>query len=132
VICGFPGEDSEAFENTVRLLREVKPDIVNISRFFPRPGTPAERMERLDVKVVKSRSRRLTKIVREIMLERNRGWLGWEGEILIDERGRGSSWIGRNMAYKPIVVKSDKNLLGKYVRVRVEEAYPTHLEATII
>ncbi|RLI42027.1 MiaB/RimO family radical SAM methylthiotransferase [Candidatus Bathyarchaeota archaeon] len=132
VICGFPGEDSKAFENTVRLIREVKPDIVNISRFFPRPRTPAERMERLDARVVKSRSRRLTNIVKDITLERNRNWLGWEGEILIDERGRGSSWIGRNVAYKPIVVKTDKNLLGKYVRVRVEEAYPTHLEATII
>ena len=132
VICGFPGEDSEAFENTINLLKEVKPDIVNISRFFPRPGTPAEKMEQLDVKLIKSRSRRLSEIARGISLERNKRWVGWEGEILIDEKGKGYSWIGRNFAYKPIVVKSRENLIGRFLKVKVVKAFSTYLEADII
>jgi len=132
IICGFPGEESEAFENTLSLVKEVKPDIINISRFFPRPKTPAEKMEQLDVKLIKSRSRRLSEIARSISLERNKRWLGWEGEILIDEKGRSFSWIGRNFAYKPIVVKSKKNLIGKFLKVKVIKAFPTYLEAEII
>jgi len=132
VICGFPGEDSEAFENTISLVKEVKPDIVNISRFFPRPGTPAERMRQLNFKVIKSRSRRLSEVVRKVSFERNKRWLGWEGEILIDEKGKGSSWIGRNFAYKPIVVKSEENLFGRFVKVKVTEALSTYLEAKIM
>ena len=132
IICGFPGEDSTAFENTIRLIKEVKPDIVNISRFFPRPGTPAEKMKQLDVKVIKSRSRRLSEIVRGISHERNKRWLGWEGEILVDEKGKGSSWIGRNTAYKPIVVKSKENLLGRFLKVKVTKAFSTYLEADIV
>ncbi|MBS7633459.1 tRNA (N(6)-L-threonylcarbamoyladenosine(37)-C(2))-methylthiotransferase, partial [Candidatus Bathyarchaeota archaeon] len=41
VICGFPGEDEEAFGRTLRLIEEVQPDVVNVSRFFARPGTDA-------------------------------------------------------------------------------------------
>ena len=132
IICGFPGEDLKAFENTIRLIEEVKPDIVNISRFFPRPGTPAEKMRQLDVKLIKSRSRRLSEVVRRISWKRNEEWIGWEGEILVDEKGRGSSWIGRNFVYKPIVVKSNKNLIGRFLKVRVTRAFPTYLEANIL
>jgi len=131
IICGFPSEDPEAFENTISLIKEVKPDIVNISRFFPRPNTPAEKMRQLNVKVIKSRSRRLSGIVRKISLERNREWIGWEGEILVDEKGKGLSWIGRNIAYKPIVIKSRENLMGRFLRVKVTKAFPTYLEAEV-
>jgi len=131
IICGFPGEDSEAFENTISLIKEVKPDIVNISRFFPRPNTPAEKMRQLNVKVIKNRSRRLSEIARRISLERNREWIGWEGEILVDEKGKGFSWIGRNIAYKPIVIKSKENLMGRFLRVKITNAFPTYLEAEI-
>ena len=44
VICGFPGESREAFANTLRLIGEVKPDIVNVSKFFARPRTAAADM----------------------------------------------------------------------------------------
>ena len=41
VIVGFPGETEKAFQNTLKLLEEVKPDVVNVSKFFARPKTPA-------------------------------------------------------------------------------------------
>ena len=34
VICGFPGESREAFERTLRLIEEVRPDVVNVSKFL--------------------------------------------------------------------------------------------------
>ena len=44
IICGFPGETNTAFGKTLKMIKEVQPDIVNISRFFPRPGTAAADM----------------------------------------------------------------------------------------
>jgi len=46
IICGFPTETEEDFEETLELIREFKFPIVNISQFYPRPGTPAARMKR--------------------------------------------------------------------------------------
>ena len=45
VIVGFPGETEEAFQNTLKLLEEVKPDVVNVSKFFARPKTPVWNMK---------------------------------------------------------------------------------------
>ncbi len=42
------------------------------------------------------------------------------------------SWMGRNFAYKPVVVKSAGNLLGKVVRVKIHGASPTHLEGSLL
>jgi len=128
VICGFPGESDEAFERTVELVREVQPDIVNVSRFFPRPGTPARRMEQPSDFVVKARSKRMAGLARRISFERNRVWSGWRGMVLIDEVGNeAGSWVGRNFAYKPVVLRVDEPLLGRIVDVRVGGASATYL-----
>ncbi|MFQ6094817.1 MAG: tRNA (N(6)-L-threonylcarbamoyladenosine(37)-C(2))-methylthiotransferase [Candidatus Bathyarchaeia archaeon] len=132
VICGFPGESEDAFNRTVELIKEAAPDIVNISKFFPRPQTPAAEMEQLPPAEVKNRSRRLTEIAKRISYERNRLWLGWKGRILIDEKGKRDTWVGRNYAYKPVVVRCEENLLGKFVDVCVVEAFPTYLKAEIL
>jgi MiaB/RimO family radical SAM methylthiotransferase len=135
VICGFPGESEEAFEKSLALVKEVKPDVVNLSKFFARPRTSAVAMERdlVSLTEIKRRSRLMAELVREVALERNRRWVGWAGEILVDEVGKiRGSWVGRNFAYKPIVVKSADNLLGKNLRVKVTGAFQTHLEAEVI
>lgn len=72
-------------------------------------------------------------MAKKVALERNKRWVGWTGEILVDEVGKISgSWIGRNFAYKPIAVKSVKKLLGKTLQAKVKRALSTHLEAEIV
>ncbi len=130
VICGFPGETREAFENTIKLIGEVKPDIVNVSKFFARPGTVATEMRDgvVEPAEIKLRSSEAAKLVRKVSLERNRHWVGWRGEVLVDERGKvPGSWIGRNFAYKPVTLKSSESLLGKTLHVKVVKAFSTYL-----
>jgi tRNA A37 methylthiotransferase MiaB len=134
VICGFPGENRKAFENTLKLICDVKPDVVNVSKFFARPRTAAAEMIDEFVKVgeIKRRSTVAAKLTKRTSLERNQCWNGWTGEILIDEKGKvPDSWIGRNYAYKPVTVKSPENLLGKKLRVKVKTAFSTYLSGTI-
>jgi MiaB-like tRNA modifying enzyme len=129
VICGFPGEDEKAFEKTLKLIEEVKPDVVNTSKFFARPRTPAANMpDSVQLPEIKRRSAMLSSLAYKIAVEKNREWIGWEGEVLIDEAGKvAGSWMGRNFAYKPIVVKSWENMLGKVVQVKIYDAFATHL-----
>jgi MiaB-like tRNA modifying enzyme len=131
VICGFPGEDKEAFRKTLQLIKEVKPDIVNVSKFFARPRTVAAEMpDSVPTPEIKRRSSIAAELARAIAMERNQRWIGWISEILIDEVGKFSgSWVGRNFAYKPVIVKSGDNLLGKIVKVKVVKAFSTYLGA---
>ena len=132
VICGFPGESKEAFERTKKLITEIKPDIVNVSKFFSRPHTPAEKMSPLLPREVNRRSREMAKLSKKISLEKNKVWVGWGGTVLFDEKGKGESWMGRNFAYKPVVVKACESLVGKFANVRVVDAFSTYLGAEVV
>jgi len=131
IICGFPNESEEAFERSMKLIEEVKPDVVNVSKFCPRPGTQAEKMQQLPSQEIKDRTRRMSELAKRVSYEKNSGWLGWRGEILVDEEGRDDSWVGRNFAYKPIVVRGERRLLGEYLNVEVTNTFPTYLEARV-
>jgi MiaB-like tRNA modifying enzyme len=135
VICGFPSEDEKAFKDTLQLIAEVKPDIVNVSKFFARPRTPAAEMKEdfVSLQEIKRRSIEASNLARKIAFESNKRWVGWSGEVLVDEVGKvHGSWVGRNFAYKPIVVKCADNLLGETLHVKVLKAFSTHLEGEVI
>jgi tRNA A37 methylthiotransferase MiaB len=135
VICGFPSEDENAFEKTLQLIEDVKPDIVNVSKFFARPRTIAAEMhgDAVSFQEIKRRSGLAAELARKVAFERNQRWAGWTGEIFIDEVGKiPGSWVGRNFLYKLIVVKSDENLLGKAFHVKVVRALSTYLEGEIV
>ena len=135
IIVGFPGETEEAFENTIKLLDEVKPDVTNVSKFFVRPKTAAAQIEDglVDCEEIKRRSTVASELVKRISLERNQRWNGWVGEVLFDEKGKvKGSWVGRNFAYKPVAIKCSNNLLGKTLGVKVVDAYSTYLKGTLI
>ncbi|PIX32186.1 threonylcarbamoyladenosine tRNA methylthiotransferase, partial [Candidatus Bathyarchaeota archaeon CG_4_8_14_3_um_filter_42_8] len=134
VICGFPGEDEEAFEKTLQLIGEVKPDIVNVSKFFARPRTAAAEMQEdfVPFQEIKRRSSFVARLAREVAFEKNQRWVGWTGEIFVDEVGKISgSWVGRNFAYKPITIRDAADLLGKTLRVKVVGGFPTYLEGNV-
>ena len=132
VICGFPGEDEGAFEDSLELVREVEPDVVNVSKFSHRPNTVAAGMKQLSSQVVKARSKKMAELCKRISLKRNRRWLKWIGEMLVDEGGEGSSMVGRNFAYRPIVVDGGHDLLGKRINVKVREVTATYLLGNLL
>lgn len=134
VIVGFPGETAEAFENTLKLLEEVKPDVTNISKFFARPKTIAARLKEglVGKEETKRRSTVTSELVKRLSAERNQRWVGWSGEVLVDEKGKvEGSWVGRNFAYKPIAIQSTDNLMGKTLQLKVTEACGTYLKGTL-
>lgn len=128
IIVGHPGEEDEDFKETVKLIEEVRPDIVNISKFGARPGTLAAKMKQIDSKIVNERSKYLHDLTKEIELRNNKKWLGWEGRIIVDEKGlKEGTWMGRNYAYKQIVLNSDEMLLGKFVDVKINQVKSNYI-----
>ncbi len=132
VICGFPGETEEAFENTKELLIEIEPDVVNVSKFFARPRTPAAKLIPVSPRELNRRSREISELSKRISYKKNRTWINWEGTVLFDEKGKGETLMGRNFAYKPVVVRANETLLGKFVQIRVNDVVSTYLEADMI
>lgn len=131
IICGFPGEGEEDFFRSLDLIQWLQPDIVNISRYWPRPGTRAAKLPRLPVTLVKSRSKKLVTLTRRLALERNKNWIDWEGTALVTEKGREETSVLRNDYYKPIVV-AEKLSLGQFIHIRVTGANSFYLLGEVL
>ena len=120
VIVGFPTETEEDFEDTLNLLENTKPDIVNLSKYSQRPGTSAAEMKQIDVTEVKRRSKITYELINRISEKNNKNWIGWEGQVIFDEEHEGQI-RGRNFAYKPIFVK-EKPKIGQISTVKIIDA----------
>ena len=129
VIVGFPTETEEDFEMTMNLLRDTKPDIVNLSRYSQRPGTDAAEMVQIDVAEVKRRSKIAYELISDISRENNQKWVGWKGQVLFDEEFE-NQVRGRNFAYKPIFVNEEPKI-GQISSVEITEATNHSLIARI-
>src|SRR3989344_1333363 len=87
IIVGYPGETTEQFNDTVNLVKELEIDNINISRFAPRPGTPAATMKnQVHGNISKERSTILAQEYKKQSIEKHKKWLGWEGGIKNDEK----------------------------------------------
>ena len=122
LMVGYPTETEEHYWGTLEVVRRTTPDYINISRFWPRPGTPEENLRELPDEVVNHRSKVLTDIFHNTSKLQNERWVDWEGEIIIDEKGKESGqWMGRNDSYKQVMVEGDYKL-GDKIRVVIVKA----------
>ena len=81
--------------------------------------------------IIKQRSVALTKLFGEISTENNKKWLNWQGKILINEIGKNNTFVGRNYAYKPVIIKEEVTL-GDIFEVKVVKTTKHDLRAEII
>ncbi|MEM3555932.1 MAG: tRNA (N(6)-L-threonylcarbamoyladenosine(37)-C(2))-methylthiotransferase [Candidatus Micrarchaeia archaeon] len=125
IIVGFPTETDDSFERTLEVIKKIQPDVVNNSKFFPRPGTRAARMKQLPGKLVSERSRKVSELCREIALEKNKQLVGKTFEVLITERREGGV-AGRNHSYKQVILMEGK--LGEFVNATIVDATSCYLK----
>ena len=132
IIAGFPTETDEQFQHTINLLKTVKPDITNITRYSARPYTKAKTMEgRIKTEIVKERSKILSELCSIISKENNLSHIGKKYEALVTELGKNKTFVGRTKNYKPIVLK-EKIEIGEFITVEVTDAASTYLVGSII
>jgi len=130
IIVGFPGETDEAFGNTVELVKRVRPDKINVSRYSPRPGTIAAKWKQLPGWLVKERSRVLHRLRLGIAYEINRAYVGRTVEVLVHGPGKKGGTEGRTFNYKDIILDSGEP--GEFLRVRVDWAGSTYLRGGVL
>ena len=132
VICGYPTETAEEFLDTLQLVQNVPPNVLNISRYKIRKNTPAAFLAQVPASIKKERSKMLTSVFYSVAEKENLQWLGWEGNVLVNEAGRFRTVKGRNYCYKQVLIKGtlDDYPLGSIVRVKVVEvsAFDLHCE----
>lgn len=125
IIVGFPGETTIQFRRTYQLLEELRFDVVHLARYSPRPGTVAARRMEDDLPQEEKmyRFRVLEELQAQIAGEINTGYVGRTVNVLVEEMHK-DRWKGRTRTNKLVFFKSDDNLRGQIVPVRIEWAGP--------
>lgn len=132
IIVGFPGETKKQFENTAKLFRDIKYDMAYINKYSPRTGTAAAKLkDDVPWEEKKRREKVLTEILKQTALEKNKKLVGKETTVLIDSK-RDDNYFGKNEHYKTIKIKSEEEILGKLIKVKITEAKPFTLNGEII
>ncbi|VVB61379.1 tRNA-2-methylthio-N(6)-dimethylallyladenosine synthase [uncultured archaeon] len=127
VIIGFPGETDEDFGKTIALINDIKPDVINAHNYSVRPLTKAASMpDQIPSWKIKNRADEVKALSLKYADERNEGWLGWKGDVLVTEFEDGAP-IGRNYAYKPVLLAKGKN--GDTVTADIVQARSDYLVA---
>ncbi|MDI9645184.1 MAG: tRNA (N(6)-L-threonylcarbamoyladenosine(37)-C(2))-methylthiotransferase [Archaeoglobales archaeon] len=126
VIVGYPTENEESFMKTYELMKRVKPDIVNITRFSPRPGTPAANLKDIPGWKKKIWSRKLTELCRNIGAENNSKFVGKKSLVLLTEYGKNSTVLARTNSYKAVITKGK---LGEFKVVKIKSFTYAYLVA---
>ena len=131
IITGFPGETDEDHQETVKLLNYLSPDLVNVTRFSPRKGTPASRYKRIDGRIVKKRSRELTNLRKELGAKSFKRFIGRQTSILTVENQRSGSTLCRDDNYRPIILKEELPL-GEFHDVKIIDSEYGFMTAVLV
>ena len=125
IIVGYPTETEDDFNDTVELLEKINMDVVNVSKYSPRPGTKAAELPLIPHDIISNRTRRLRELLISKGMKKNEKFVGSEVEVLITEKQR--DYTGRTRTYKQVAVKDFEGEIGDFVFVNVESYTATTL-----
>jgi len=131
VIAGYPCETEEDWQQTMSLCRKYQFPSLFINQFFPRPGTPAARLPRIDPKLVKTRTKQLSDYFQSYL-----PYAGSEGQVqsvlVTEESHDRQHWVAHNDCYQQVLVPKEEGLLGKTLTVEVTETGKHFLKARVL
>ena len=125
VIVGFPGETAEEFEDTLRVLEEVRFDALFTFIFSPRQGTPAAEMDDPMPREEKlANFNRLTALQDRISEEKHAAYVGKTVRCLLDGLSDDTRYdlTARTPGNRLVRVVGDPAALGQFRDVKITGA----------
>lgn len=123
-IVGFPGETEEDFQETVRLMEDMRFQNCFIFKYSSRTGTKAAELED-DVpdEIKRARNIRLLELQKCISLEENKKMIGKNVQVLVEGASKSDPdrLLGRTKQNHIVVFNSPRNLVGRLVNVMIHE-----------
>ena len=124
IIVGFPGETEAQFEDTMRLVEEVRYDSAFTFIYSPRIGTRAAAMEgQIPDEISKERIQKLIALQEGLQQETLKRFTGTEEEVLVEgfSRRSGKAVSGKGRHGVSITLPGSAGDIGEIVRCRVTE-----------
>jgi threonylcarbamoyladenosine tRNA methylthiotransferase MtaB len=124
VIGGFPGEDEQAFENTMNLIERFPLAYLHVFPFSRRNGTPAAGFPgQVPSQVIRGRCQALRELGQKKRNQFYQSFLGQRMKVLVEsKRDRESGMLkGYSQNYLPLFLPGGDELMNQEVEVEVIE-----------
>ena len=123
IIVGFPTETEEDFQKTLEACQIVQFDSAFTFKYSPRPKTLAAKLPVIDDEIVQDRFQRLLDELYPIFYQKNNEYIGRTVKVLIESESKNNPEImtGRTDTFKLCHVKASKDLIGKFVDVKITD-----------
>jgi len=103
-IVGFPTEEPDDHAASMDLIREIRPEKLNVTRFSKRPGTDAAEMDGLGGTLKKERSKAMSELKMDVVGEAYEAMVGTERSVLLTEDGTDDSLVGYDEAHRQVAL----------------------------
>ncbi|MDE7307032.1 MAG: MiaB/RimO family radical SAM methylthiotransferase, partial [Clostridia bacterium] len=134
LIVGFPNETEEDFEATLNLVKKVNYSSAFTFVYSKRDGTVAAKMSgQIPPEVSKRRIMRLVELVNSLTREHSSKYIGKTVEILCEGYdAKKEMYLGRDEYGRMGYFKSDKDVLGEFVNIKIEKANGVSLIGSLV
>tara|TARA_B100000575_G_C23100946_1_gene635174 strand:+ start:176 stop:1435 length:1260 start_codon:yes stop_codon:yes gene_type:complete len=131
-IVGFPDETDEDFENTMKFIEKVNFVIAYSFIYSPRPGTPAQYKDNVEVAEKKARLSALQSLLTQQQVSYNKSFLNKKMDVLFEKKGRHENqFIGRTIYNQSTFINSKDKILNKILEVKITNSTNFALECQI-
>jgi threonylcarbamoyladenosine tRNA methylthiotransferase MtaB len=122
VIVGFPNETDSDFEDTLNLLKNLKPSFLHVFPYSERPNTPAaDYPNKVNSKAIGNRVKLLQQLSDSLHSEFYKNNIGRVEDALMESTRRAGMMHGFTKNYIKIEIPYNPNLIGNIVRVKLIE-----------
>ena len=125
VIVGFPGETTPEFEDTLKVLEEVRFDALFTFIYSPRVGTPAAKMDDPMSREEKLQNfNRLVALQDSISEEKHAAYIGKTMRCLVDGESGDSRYplSARTPGNRLVRLTGNPDVIGQFVQVKITDA----------
>lgn len=133
-IVGFPGETDKDFQETVRLMEDLRFQNCFIFKYSPRSGTKAaELKDDVPDETKRARNLELLDIQKRISLEENRKMIGTPVQVLVEGASKSdpNRLTGRTRQNQIVVFGGQQDMIGKLADVTIHEVTDLTLFGTL-
>nr|WP_320162517.1 MiaB/RimO family radical SAM methylthiotransferase [uncultured Methanoregula sp.] len=107
MIVGFCGETEDEFTQSLELVKRIRPNKVNVTRYSVRPFTPVASEKDFPDSVKKDRSRAMNSLAEQVYSGINRPLLNHRIPVIVTEKIRDGSVMARSPGYIGVVINED-------------------------
>ncbi|CAO4360487.1 unnamed protein product [Caenorhabditis nigoni] len=119
MILAFPTETLEDFEESMELVRKYKFPSLFINQYYPRSGTPAARLKKIDTVEARKRTAAMSELFRSYT-RFTEDRIGEIHNVLVTEIAADKiHGVGHNKSYEQILVPLEHCKMGEWIEVRI-------------